>query len=152
MTQPDRAAGIEVRRSDDFAAALALAREAELEVTEDATEPLALWGAYAGERLIGVVTLAAESGIQIVEWIAVRDGYRGRGIASRLLAALEEEARRRGETALWATARAPAFFAAAGYEIVDSGEERERLLADCRDCPQRGLTCRPEVVRKALGR
>ena len=99
-----------------------------------------------------MVTLAAESGIQIVEWIAVRDGYRGRGIASRLLAALEEEARRRGETALWATARAPAFFAAAGYEIVDSGEERERLLADCRDCPQRGLTCRPEVVRKALGR
>ena len=143
---------IEVRRSDDFAAARELAREAQLEVSADAREPLALWGAYDGERLIGVVTLAAEGDLPIVEWVAVRDGYRRRGVAGRLLAALEEEARRRGHGPLWATARAPAFFAAAGYEIVDSGEVRERLLADCRDCPQRGLTCRPEVVRKTLGR
>ena len=142
---------VEIRRSEDFAAALALAREAQLEVAADAAEPLALWGAYDGERLIGVVTLAAESDVPLVEWIAVRDGYRGRGIASRLLAVAEHEACRRGETTLWATARAPAFFTAAGYEVVASGEEREQLLADCRDCPQRDAACRPEAVRKTLG-
>jgi N-acetylglutamate synthase-like GNAT family acetyltransferase len=151
MTQGDTGPRIAIRRSDDFAAALELAREARLEVTADAPQPLALWGAYDGDRLIGVVTLAAAGDLPIVEWVAVRDGHRRRGVAGRLLAALEEEARRRAETALWATARAPAFFVAAGYEIVDSGEERERLLAHCRDCPQRETTCRPEVVRKALG-
>ena len=142
---------VEIRRSDDFAAALALAREAQLEVSEDADEPLALWGAFDGERLVGIVTLAKDGGIPLVEWIAVRDGYRGRGVASRLLAVAEDEARRRGETALWATARAPAFFIAAGYEAVAVGEEREHLLAHCRDCLQRDMTCRPEAVRKGLG-
>lgn len=142
--------GIVIRRSEDFAAALALAREAQLEIAQDASEPLALWGAFDGELLVGLITLAAEGDIPIVGWIAVRAAYRGRGIASRLLAAAEEEARRRGETVLWATARAPGFFISRGYEVVASGEQRERLLTDCRDCRQLDSTCWPQVVRKTL--
>jgi len=142
--------GIVIRRSEDFAAALALAREAQLEVSEDAGEPLALWGAFDGELLVGLITLAAEGDIPIVGWIAVRAAYRGRGIASRLLAAAEGEARRRGETVLWATARAPGFFISRGYETVASGVQRDLLLTDCRDCRQLDSTCRPQVVRKTL--
>jgi GNAT superfamily N-acetyltransferase len=142
--------GIVIRRSADFAAALELAREAELEVAQDASEPLALWGAFDSELLVGVVTLAAEGDIPIVGWIAVRAAYRGRDIASRLLAAAEEEARRRGETVLWATARAPGFFIARGYAVVASGEQRDLLLTECRDCRQLDSTCWPQVVRKTL--
>ena len=141
---------IVVRRSADQDAALALARQAELEVSPDSPHAVDLWGAYAGERLVGTVSLGEVDGLRVVERIAVLDDYRGRGVGGRLLAAAEEETRRNGHAELWATARTPAFFVARGFEIVAEGEQRDLLLADCAGCPQRGTSCRPAVVRKTL--
>jgi len=141
---------MEVRRGGDFSAAFALAEAAGLEVSADATEPLVLWSAWDGEHMAGVVTLDEDAGLLVVGWIAVAEPYRGRGLGERLLRAAEHEARERGEGTLWATARAPGFFLAMGYELATAGEEQEALLAGCRDCPQRGVTCRPQAVRKEL--
>jgi N-acetylglutamate synthase-like GNAT family acetyltransferase len=141
---------IEVRRGGDFAAAFALAEAAGLEVSADAAEPLVLWSAWDGELAAGVVTLDEDAGLLVVGWIAVAEPYRGRGLGERLLFTAEQEARERGVGTLWATARAPGFFLARGYELATAGEEPEALLAGCRDCPQRGVTCRPQAVRKQL--
>jgi N-acetylglutamate synthase-like GNAT family acetyltransferase len=140
-----------IRTCSDFRAALALAAAAGLEVSPDAAEPLALWGAYRGGQLVGVVSLDDHEGLPVVGWIAVTEAERGRGLGERLLAAVEREARRRGAGTLWATARTPGFFLALGYEPVDAGEERERLLADCEGCPQLSESCRPRAVRRLLG-
>ncbi len=77
-------------------------------------------------------------------------GRRGRGLGTRLLAQLEDEARSRGVRCLWATARAPGFFLHHGYEAKDEGPEAEVLLANCPACDQYGTTCRPRAVRKTL--
>jgi N-acetylglutamate synthase-like GNAT family acetyltransferase len=140
-----------VRRSDDLAAALTLARAARLEVDESPSPPLAMWGAFHGERMVGTVSLDDYKGLTVVGRIAVDESCRGRGLGGRLLAALEDEARERGETTLWVTARAPGFFAAMGYSVVETGEEHDLLLSECAQCEQYGTECRPQALRKMLG-
>ena len=76
---------------------------------------LAAWGARDGEKLVGAVALEHQGGLDTPNWLAVDQSYRRRGIAAALYAALEREARRRGISRLWVTARAPAFFVAQGY-------------------------------------
>lgn len=139
-----------MRPTADRAAARELAVAAGLEVDGDVAAPLALWGAYDGRRLVGVVSLDEKAGLPVVGWIAVAESARGRGVGRMLLTTVEDEGRRRGLRMLWATARASAFFRTMGYEPVDAGEEREHLLAGCRDCAQLGATCRPRAMRKRL--
>jgi N-acetylglutamate synthase-like GNAT family acetyltransferase len=141
---------ITVRRGADFAAAFALAVAAGLEVTPDAPQPVVLWGAYSRDRLIGIVSLDEKGALPVIGWIVVEEALRGSGVGGLLLAAVEREARDRGSGVLWATARAPGFFLAHGYELVAAGQERDVLLDGCRDCPQLGATCHPQAVRKAI--
>jgi N-acetylglutamate synthase-like GNAT family acetyltransferase len=107
-----------------------------------------MWGAFAGERMIGTVSLDDFKGLPVVGRIALSPSYRGKGLGRRLLSALEEEAQGRGLTELWATARAPGFFVSMGFSIVGDGRERDLLLSECRACPQYGRECRPQAVRK----
>jgi N-acetylglutamate synthase-like GNAT family acetyltransferase len=150
MSRDDATPAVRVRRTADVAGARALALAAGLEVSDDETRPLALWGAYAGGRLVGVVSLDEDGGLPVIGWIAVAESQRGRGVGRLLLGTVEEEARRRGLGALWATARAPGFFLGNGYRQAETGEERELLLAGCRACPQLGSACRPQAVCKSL--
>jgi N-acetylglutamate synthase-like GNAT family acetyltransferase len=111
---------------------------------------VAAWGALDGERLIGAVALERYAGMDTANWLAVDEGYRRRGLASALYAALEREARGRGVGRLWVTARAPAFFLAHGFELAPSGDERDALLRGCLDCPQYGRECEPQALTKRL--
>lgn len=92
--------------SDDHAAALALAEAAHLEITEFPEPPLAMWGAFVGQRMVGTVSLEDYRGLPIVSRIAVSQACRGSGLGRRLLTTLEGEVRQRRLTELWATARA----------------------------------------------
>ena len=141
-----------IRRSDDLAAALALARAAHLEIAATPSNPLALWGAFDDDRMVGTVSLDRCGGLPVVGRIAVEDGYRRLGLGRRLLAAVEDEAKSRGQTALWATARAPGFFTAMGYAVVEESPKRALLLSDCAQCERFGRDCHPEAVRKTLDR
>jgi len=111
---------------------------------------LAAWGARDGEELVGAVALERQGGLDTPNWLAVDQRYRRRGIAAALYALLEREARRRGISRLWVTARAPAFFVAQGYEDAPLGEERDALLGGCHDCPQFGGACVPRALTKRL--
>ena len=137
-----------IARTDDLDAAVALAREARLEVSASPEPPLAMWGAFDGDRMIATVSLDVFGGLPVVGRIAVSRAYRGKGLGRRLLTALEKEAQRRGLTELWATARAPDFFVSMGFSVVSDGPERDLLLAECRACAQYGTECRPQAVRK----
>jgi GNAT superfamily N-acetyltransferase len=145
-----RADSFSIRRSDDLEAALALAREARLEVSATPEPPLAMWGAFDGDRMVGTISLEDYRGLAVVGRIAVAREDRGSGLGRRLLAALEEEARRRGLAGLWATARAPGFFILMGFRVVEDGPERDLLLSECGDCPQYGGDCNPRAVHKTL--
>ncbi len=136
--------------SDDLAASVALAKQAELEVASDQAPPMAMWGAFDGGRMVGTVSLNDYKGLPIVGRIAVERSYRGQGLGRRLLAALEQEARSRVLPTLWATARAPGFFVANGFAVVSQGAEQALLLSECADCDQRGKMCHPQAVRKEL--
>jgi N-acetylglutamate synthase-like GNAT family acetyltransferase len=138
--------------SDDHAAALALAKAAHLEITESPEPPLAMWGAFVDERMVGTISLDRYRGLPVVGRIAVSQAYRGSGLGRRLLSTLEGEARRRRLTELWATARAPGFFVAMGYSVVDKGRERDLLLSECFTCDQYATECQPRAVRKTLAR
>jgi N-acetylglutamate synthase-like GNAT family acetyltransferase len=111
---------------------------------------LAAWGARGGEKLVGAVALEHQDGLDTADWLAVDHSYRRRGIAAALYAELEREARRRGISRLWVTARAPAFFVAQGYEDAPPGGERDALLGGCHDCPQFGGECEPRALTKRL--
>ena len=111
---------------------------------------LAAWGAFDGERLVGAICLERQLDLDAVNWMAVDEEYRRRGIAAALYAELEREARARGMRRLWVTARAPAFFLAQGFEPVPDGPERDALLGGCLDCGQFGRECRPEALTKTL--
>ena len=146
-----RGAEIEIRRTDDIEAALALgARAGLVEMENDIGGLAALWGAYEGQTLMGIVALCRRDGLDVVGWLAVGESHRGRGVGTRLLSELEAEACRRFVTCLWATARAPGFFLANGYAAEDQGVEPRALLATCPECSQYGITCTPRAVRKSL--
>lgn len=141
---------VTILRSNDLEAALALAVEAHLEVSATTEPPLAMWGAFDGNRMVGTVSLDDYRGLPVVGRIAIAEEHRGLGLGRRLLTTLEDEARRRGLRELWATARAPGFFISMGFSLVDDGSERDLLLSECGDCPQYGSDCHPQAVRKTL--
>jgi N-acetylglutamate synthase-like GNAT family acetyltransferase len=111
---------------------------------------LEAWGAFDGETLVGAICLERQLGLDAVNWMAVGEEYRRRGIAAALYAVLEREALERRMRRLWVTARAPAFFLAQGFEAVSGGPERDILLGGCVDCAQFGRECRPEALVKTL--
>jgi N-acetylglutamate synthase-like GNAT family acetyltransferase len=111
---------------------------------------LAAWGARDGDALVGTVALERFSGLDTVNWLAVDERYRRRGIAAALYAALEREARARGVRRLWVTARAPAFFVAQRFEPVEPGAQCEVLLGGCLECGQFRHGCEPKALTKRL--
>ena len=121
------------------------------ESVRDETGLAGAWDARTVDgRLVGGIALERSGGLDVVNWMSVEAEYRGRGIASRLLAALEREARARGVRRLWATARTPGFFLANGFHVVTEGPEAEYLLGDCPSCPQYLSECTPRPMVKEL--
>jgi N-acetylglutamate synthase-like GNAT family acetyltransferase len=142
---------IRIARSADLTAVRRLGVACGLEDSGRGDEQIeAAWGAFDGERLVGAIVLERDKGLDAVNWMAVDDPYRRRGIASRLYAALEREALARGIARLWVTARSPGFFLSQGYEIVAEGVERGILMGECPDCAQFGHGCEPQAMTKRI--
>ena len=124
------AASIDIRRTDDRRAAVALGIAAGLDERGPGdVDVAAMWGAYDGDSLVGTVSLGTLHGLTVVSWLAVDEAYRGRGLGRLLLGELEAEVRRRGVREVWAPVRAPEFFKAVGYE------ESERARSATRSSP-----------------
>jgi amino-acid N-acetyltransferase len=69
--------------------------------------------------------------------IAVDAGYRRRGTGRAVVKALLRRAQRRDVRGVCLFTRAPQFFAAFGFAVVDRKRVPEKFYKDCRLCPRR---------------
>ncbi|MBN1678173.1 MAG: GNAT family N-acetyltransferase [Candidatus Thermoplasmatota archaeon] len=140
---------LELRRTQDFEGIRRLALESGLEDGSFASIVAAL-GLYSGKDLVGCAALKQTDRSFSVEWLAVSEPLRKRGLGGRLIAEIELEARLRGADRLWALARAPGFFQRLGFRLAGESEGSGPTLDNCMKCPQYMRSCRPAIVVKAL--
>jgi N-acetylglutamate synthase-like GNAT family acetyltransferase len=143
--------GIEVARSDDLDAMKELCVKAGLDMEEGPLRGvLVAYGAYIDGRLVGCATLQSADGGLFLEYVAVDESVRNRGIGAELVAKIEEEARARGLDELWAKARSPGFYERIGFRVLGDGERGPKNLDTCQTCPQFRKSCFPAIVVKGL--
>ena len=118
-------------RPEDFAAIVALLAECGLPYADLIPERLPLFEvAKQGLAVngIGAVERFGEHGL--LRSLAVAAPYRERGLATRLVSALEADARRSGVVALYLlTSSAEAFFRNRGYRVIARSEVPSAVAA-----------------------
>ncbi len=139
----------ELRPTDDFEAIRRLALSSGL---EDGTflRTLVAFGYYLQDELVGCATLRNDGDMYSVDWLAVDERMRGKGLGSALVAVITEEARKRRATKLWALARAPVFFEKIGFRRIIADEGIGPALANCLVCRQYQKSCFPAIMIKDL--
>ncbi len=140
---------IELRRTDDLEGIRKLSLSSGLE-DGPFDGIVAAYGLYSGEEMVGCAALKQVEDRFSVEWLAVADRLRERGLGSRLIRKIEDEARARGANTLWALARAPGFFQAIGFRLARADETGGPTLVNCAKCAQFGKSCNPAIVIRAL--
>lgn len=148
MTQTDDLE-LELRQTRDYEAVRRLALGSGLE-DGPFVSIVAAFGVFSGDELVGCAALKQKDSVFCVEWLAVSEPLRGRGLGSRLLSEIEREARLRGAERLWALARAPGFFMKIGFVMAGEAEKGGPTLTNCMICPQYKKTCSPAIVVKDL--
>jgi len=140
-----------IKVTDDLEAVRALCVRAGLDMQEGPLEGVVVaYGAYLGDKLIGCATLQFTDGGHFLEYVAVDDRVRSRGIGASLVAKIEDEAKARGMTDLWAKARSPGFYRRIGFRVLGDGERGPKSLDSCQTCPQFRKDCFPAIVVKHL--
>jgi N-acetylglutamate synthase-like GNAT family acetyltransferase len=149
---------IQIIETSDYRPLIPFFIENDLEFEEDeeyeGDEIVKCWRADApdaspaGSRLAGACVLAKRGGEFICDGIAVDPAYRNGNLGRELLDLLLKEAKSRGAGRVFLVARAPGFFAKAGFIPVPRKEAPE--FFECFTCPQYGKTCHPEVMRLEL--
>jgi len=138
-----------LRRTDEFEKIRALAVSSGLE--DGPFEYIVeAFGVYRGSELVGCAALKADGTRHAVEWLAVNEGLRLKGLGKKLVSEVEMSARKRGATRLWALARAPAFFRRIGFSGAPEDDSERPPMASCMACKQYGKTCHPEIMVKQL--
>lgn len=83
------------------------------------TDSRLLLYARDGEAPVSAVLARRESAESLVcGFVACEERYRGRGITKRLMAALEEEARKQGFLYITLGSRADGFYESCGYHVI----------------------------------
>lgn len=141
--------GPTIRRTADFDAIRALALSSGL---EDGTfeNIITAYGYYFGEVLMGCVALKKDGGRYSIEWLAVSEDLRKKGVGSLLVKTIENEARARGADRIWALARAPRFFEKIGYRTSTMNESGGPSMSNCMLCQQYQRSCFPAVMVRKL--
>jgi N-acetylglutamate synthase-like GNAT family acetyltransferase len=146
---------IQIRETTDYRPLIPFFIENDLEFEEgeeyEGDEIVKCWRADAPDsppappRLAGACVLARRGGEFICDGIAVAPAYRKSNLGKALLELLIKEAKGRGADRVFLVARAPGFFAKAGFTPVP--REGAPEFFECFTCPQYGKTCHPEVMR-----
>jgi N-acetylglutamate synthase-like GNAT family acetyltransferase len=141
--------GLEIRPTKDYEAIRLLALASGL---EDGTfqRTVAAFGYYLFDDLVGCATLRWDGEMYSVDWLAVAETMRGKGLGGGLVAVITKEARKRGASRLWALARAPEFFERIGFRRIAADDGIGQVLANCLVCHQYQKSCFPAIMIKDL--
>ena len=71
-----------------------------------------------------------------VRTLAVRDGYRRKGIGSKIVATLIEDGALLGVRKYFALTYQPGFFGACGFQMEDKNNMPQKVWMECIDCPK----------------
>lgn len=141
----------EIKKTGDLDAVRDLCVGAGLDMGDGPLEGVVVaYGAFIDGRLVGCATLQSADGGLFLEYVAVDPSVRKKGIGARLVSRIEEEARARGLSELWAKARSPGFYERIGFRILDQNERGPKNLDSCQGCPQFRISCSPAIVVKKL--
>lgn len=99
-------------------------------------------------RLIGGCVLATRGGEYIIDGIATEPEYRKKKIGGELLEKALKEVETLGGKRVYLVAKAPGFFRKHGFLDIPPSDVPE--LFDCLSCPQFGVTCHPEVMKREV--
>ena len=92
-------------------------------------------------------SLSERFGEAVLDYIAVSDGLRGKGIGAEMIERVKEKARRDGKSKVYLTARARGFFEKQGArELPETHPLYLKLLGECSECSQRNAVCFPCVM------
>ena len=143
-----------LKETDDFYSLAQFFSENGLENSIRKTTPeviVTMWRLEHSEtgELIAAATLQLRSGAPTLGDLAVREDFRGQGFGKLMQNLIFEEARKLGFTELWGNAKVPSYYTRLGWEIVD-WDSAPNISLSCKTCPQRGITCFPEIIRKKL--
>ena len=126
-------------RAGDFDAAMGLLARCGLPVSDLGPEFMPDFVvAEAQERIVGTAGLQPFDLDGVLRSVAVEDGWRGAGLAARLVAAIERRAAQKGVQRLWLlTTSAPDYFSRLGYRPA----VRDEAPAAVRGCVQFASLC-----------
>jgi N-acetylglutamate synthase-like GNAT family acetyltransferase len=145
-------AGIIICETDELAPLVRFFMENDLEFESEDDysydEIRKAWRADDGGKLVGGCVLARREGRFICDGIATDVSVRGAHLGEALLKLLLDEVRSQGGAEVYLVARAPGFFAKYGFEVVRRDDAP--TFFECFTCPQYGVSCHPEVMRKTL--
>lgn len=144
-----RARNAELRPTNDYESMVRLGRQAGLEI-EQLGPVLDAYGLFENDKMVGCACLREREGAYLLECLAVSERFRGIGLGTRLVRAVEADAKARGATRLRALARSPGFFLKIGYRVANPMEVDYPSTASCGGCPQLNKSCFPSVVIRDL--
>lgn len=91
--------------------------------------------AEVDDQLVGVASLhILWSDLAEIRALAVATGYKRKGIGSRIVKILEDEARDLGITRVFALTYQPEFFKYCGYEEVNKEQMPQKVWNECINC------------------
>ena len=140
---------MEIRETEDREAVRALALEAGLE-DGNFDGVIRTYGVFDGSELRGCAGLKRVGQVYSVEWLAVKDGFRGHGFGRKLVQRVAKDAKSLGAKEIWALARAPEFFLSIGFSLSPEEDSPGPTYSGCVKCPQYKKTCHPQIVTMRL--
>lgn len=101
---------------------------------------------YEDERgVLAAATLSERKGNFILDYIAVSDALRGKGIGKKLVLEMLENAKEMGAKEVFISAKNYNFFKSLGF--IHGEPENLDLNNDCKDCPQFLNGCNPVKMK-----
>ncbi len=121
-----------------------------LEVTPDPQTDGAFYSVakFFREKPIAAATLSFRQGIFILDYIAVDPLFRGENLGAKAFSLIKQTAVEKGASELYITTKVPLFFEKLGFVLGEP--ESVDLNADCKECPQLGITCHPKTMKLIL--
>ncbi|MBO5908316.1 MAG: GNAT family N-acetyltransferase [Clostridia bacterium] len=101
-----------------------------------------------GNGIIAAATLSFRGNAYILDYIAVREDFRGKGIGEKALSIILKKAKYVGANSLFITAKNIRFFEKMGF--VEGNPKGIDLNLDCKDCPQYLTKCFPKTMKYCL--